>query len=176
MISHVAFLRAINTGGRRVTNNDLIAAVQRVGFIDATAYQASGNVLIGDALGLESSEIAERLAAGLREALGYEVPAIVRTSAELVDIVATSPFGADAPLPGSKPQVILLAAPAPDPIDLDDFAPPEDRLALVGRDIHWWPREGISASDLDVAGLERSIGTMTVRSIGTIQRIVGKAT
>ncbi len=176
MISHVAFLRAINTGGRRITNVDLVEAVRAVGFEEVQAYQASGNLLIGASGHLVGDEVARRLSEGLGEQLGYDVPAVVRTTAELVALVSARPFGDADPPSGSRPQVILLAAPKVDPGLFDGHATPDDRLAMVGRDIHWWPREGISTSELDLTGLERSVGTMTVRTLGTVQRIVAKAT
>ncbi len=158
MISHVAFLRAINTGGRRVTNDDLITAARRSGFADVAAYQASGNLLIADALDLECSEIAERLTLGLSDALGFEVPTIVRTVAELVGIAGATPFGENVPVPGSKPQVVFLAARPAEPFDLDAFATPDDRLALVGSDLHWWPREGSRAPNSTLPGSNAASG------------------
>ena len=38
------FLRAINTGGRRLTNDELLAPFDALGLTDAAAYQAAGNV------------------------------------------------------------------------------------------------------------------------------------
>ncbi len=42
----VVFLRGMNLGKRRLTNEQLIAVFERSGFADASAYQASGNIML----------------------------------------------------------------------------------------------------------------------------------
>lgn len=170
MTSHVAFLRAVNTGNRRITNDELVEAVRALGFDDVSVYQASGNVLLGDCPPDRADEIAQMLEAGLSARLGYDVPAIVRSVAEIRSIASAEPFGGERPNAGSKPQVILMASPA-DADAVAAYSSDADRLAVIGSEIHWWPTAGISTSDLDVRGLEATFGTMTVRTLGTIQRI-----
>lgn len=167
---HVAFLRAINVGGRRISNADLGAAVASVGFTDVAVYQASGNVILSGDPDESSTEIATRLSAGLSTALGYDVPAIVRSAAEVHEIAAAAPFGDALPPPDSTPQVILMAT-APDATEVAALSTSADQLAVVALEIHWWPTVGISTSNLDVRGLEATFGTMTVRTLGTIKRI-----
>jgi hypothetical protein len=41
---YYAFLRAINTGDRRLTNAQLVAPFHELGYVDVAAYQAAGNV------------------------------------------------------------------------------------------------------------------------------------
>lgn len=170
MSSHVGFLRAINVGGRRISNADLGAAVEALGFTEVTVYQASGNVILSGGPAESTADIAARLSSGLTEALGYDVPAIVRSAAAVHQIAASAPFGDQAPPEGSTPQVILMAA-APDAADVAARSTSEDQLTAVATEIHWWPTVGISTSNLDVRGLEATFGTMTVRTLGTIKRI-----
>ncbi len=40
------FLRAINTGSRRVTNDELLAPLIAAGFADVAAFQAAGNITL----------------------------------------------------------------------------------------------------------------------------------
>lgn len=169
-ISHVAFLRAINTGGRRISNADLADAVQSLGYEDIAVYQASGNLLIGGALPVEPGEIASHLRAGLSRTLGYDVPAVVRSAADVHEIATAAPFGDREPSPESKPQVMLMAT-APSAREVEAHSTEADQLAVAGGDIHWWPTSGISTSNLDLRGLEATFGTMTVRTLGTITRI-----
>ncbi len=171
MISHVAFLRAINTGGRRITNDELAVAVEALGFAEVSVYQASGNVLISGEADGAGDFVAERITEGLSASLGFEVPSIVRSSVEVSALSQAKPFGGQVLPAGCKPQVILLATAPLDPSVVDAFSTPADQLQLDGSNIHWWPTAGISTSDLDVRGLERTVGTMTVRTHGTIQRI-----
>lgn len=172
MTSHVAFLRAINTGRRRITNGELADVARSLGFDEVDVYQASGNLLLSsnDA----SDVVAERLTDGLLAALGWEVPAIVRTSAEVRSTADADPFPGRRPLEGSKPQVIFLAERLADPAVLDDFSSVDDWLASCGSEIHWWPRAGMSTSELQVPQLERAVGTCTVRTLGSVRRIAAR--
>lgn len=174
VITHVAFLRAINTGRRRITNGDLAAAVEALGFCGVSTYQASGNVLISDDPSDTGRAVAERITDGLSARLGYEVPAIVRSAAEVRAIADTEAFNGEPPPPECKPQVILLAAPPAAPSVVAGFSTADDRLEPVGSDIHWWPNSGVSSSDLDVRALEAAVGTMTVRTHGTLRRIADR--
>ena len=167
---HVAFLRAINVGGRRISNVELGAAVESLGYDDVAVYQASGNVLLGQGPHNHEGQIANHLSAGLSERLGYEVPAIVRSAAEVHEIASAAPFRDRSPPPDSTPQVMLMAD-APDVDDVAALSTGADQLAVVASEIHWWPTVGISTSDLDVRGLEARFGTMTVRTLGAIKRI-----
>ena len=175
-MSHVAFLRAINTGGRRVSNDHLVEITRSLGFDDVAAYQASGNLILGTPVsaGSSSDDLEARLSDGLGAALGYDVPVMIRSLDELRAITEARPFGADQPLPGSKPQIALLAASSVDASTVASFATSADRLALVGREIHWWPTEGVSTSALDVRALEAAVGTLTVRTRATIERLVAR--
>lgn len=172
MSTHVAFLRAINTGDRRVSNAELVSAARSLGFESTSAYQASGNLLLDSA---ESSDaIAQRLTAGLGDQLGFDVPSIVRTASEVRAIASAHPFPGEEPSPGSKPQVIFVDRAITDGSAIEEFLTDDDRLALDGASIHWWPRQGVSTSSLDLAGLEAAVGVVTVRTLGTIRRLAEK--
>ena len=45
----IAFLRAINVGGRQAKNTDLRAVFERMGYTDVDTFIASGNVLFSTA-------------------------------------------------------------------------------------------------------------------------------
>ena len=57
---------------------------------------------------------------------------------------------------------------------IEEFLTDDDRLVPDGATIHWWPRQGVSTSSLDLAGLEAAVGVMTVRTLGTIRRLAEK--
>ena len=47
-----------------------------------------------------------------------------------------------------------------------------DLLAIQGREVYWLPTAGEFDSDISIPGIERELGTMTVRVINTVNRIV----
>ena len=113
MISSIAFLRGMNLGRRRITNVDLTAAFEGLGFDGVWTYRASGNVVFEDA-GQERTALVQRIEDGLGKALAYEVPTVLRSAEELAAIVAFEPFTpAELDASTGKVQVTLLGD-APD--------------------------------------------------------------
>src|SRR4249920_982405 len=90
MPTHVAFLRGMNLGKRRIKNDELRSLFEGFGFDQVATFRASGNVIFG-AKGKEKA-LATQIEAGLNEALGYEVPVFLRSCAEVQEIAARQPF------------------------------------------------------------------------------------
>lgn len=172
MPNTVAFLRSINVGGRRVTNDQLRDAVSALGYRDVGTYRASGNVLFS-----ADRPDRARLEAGLSEALGFDVPVILRTAAQVSALLSAEPFSPEVVAQtAGKIQVMLLS----EPPDEDQqrralsLAPDDDRLAFCSGDLFWLPRAGISTSSLDPNALGRILGLNTVRTVGTLAGIARK--
>jgi len=171
----VAFLRGMNLGGRRITNQDLCAHVEALGFEEVSAFLASGNVLFAADRGTPA-QIAKRIAEGLREALDYDVPTFVRSAKEVIAIAAHQPFDTAVGRDGGKLQVALLAKKptAAATVKTLTLATEEDRLAIHGRELYWLPRGKLTESDLDFKAIEKAVGVMTVRTHRTLERIAAK--
>lgn len=171
------FLRAINTGARRVTNEDLLAPLIAAGFSDVSAYQAAGNLIVR-ADGSERIALdAGTLSALLTEAYGFDTPVFVRSDAELRSVVERSPFSDDQVAATSgKVQVTFMASePSPEQVAaVAELTPDEDLVGFNGCEWFWLPVDGVSGSKLPVAAIERVVGPMTMRTLGTLQRILDK--
>lgn len=173
---YAAFLRGMNLGKRRITNDELCGAFAAIGLQDARSFRASGNVVF-TAPRAKQATLAARIEEGLARELGYPVPTYVRTAGEMRAIAAARPF-TDAQVARSKGklQVGLLAA-APGAaarrrvlaLSCDD-----DQLALEGSELYWLPRAGLSESELDLRAIAGLIGDMTVRTMGTLQQMTAK--
>jgi uncharacterized protein (DUF1697 family) len=175
MPSHVAFLRGMNLGGRRIKNTELSEEFEALGFADVACFRASGNVVFS-AKGSETKLTGE-IEAGLGEALGYEVPVFLRSAKELSALAVHEPFDtAEVKASKGKLQVALLPKkPAAKARKLAlAEAGDEDRLAIEGRELYWLPNGGISDSDLDLKAIETAVGPWTMRTMGTIEQIVAK--
>jgi uncharacterized protein (DUF1697 family) len=172
----VAFLRGMNLGGRRITNDDLRAQFEAIGLAQVATFRASGNVVFAAAGEAEAALVA-RVEAELGERLGYEVPVFLRSGAEVAAIAAHEPFSAaDVAASKGKLQVQLLAA-EPDAAAREAalvHSSGEDRLAIAGRELYWLPSGGISESDLDLKAIARALGPGTVRTMGTIQQLAAR--
>ena len=78
MTLYIAFLRAINVGGRTVKMDRLRGLFEQVGYADVETFIASGNVIFRSPA--EDTQALERqIEAHLAASLGYEVAAFVRT-------------------------------------------------------------------------------------------------
>lgn len=166
----VIFMRGINVGGHRVTNSRLIELFAEAGVEDPTPYQASGNVLFrSDAPDLK------KLEQSLLAALGYNVPLTIRDGNELVAIAEAEPFGTQQiELSASKPQVILLLEGSPDHKAVEASSTDDNPLVAGDRHVFWLPHRGVSEAKFDQKQMQAAFGPNTVRTQGTIQRLVKK--
>jgi uncharacterized protein (DUF1697 family) len=175
MKRYVAFLRGMNVGGRRITNEELCGHVRGLGFEEVSAVLASGNVLLAATDGT-AAQVARRLQDGLGEALGYDVLTFVRTAEEVVAIAAHQPFEDRGEADGGKLQVALLARKPTAAARLSALthATDDDRLQVHGRELYWLPRGKITESRLDYKALESALGAMTVRTRRTLERLAAR--
>ena len=172
----VAFLRGLNVGGHRVKMDVLCRRFEAMGFTDVSSFLASGNVLFA-ADTQDAGDIERLIETELADALGYAVPAFVRTADETREIAARAPFAAEAlETSNGKLQVALLRS-APDAQARERvlrLATTEDQLAIAGRELYWLPDGPMSESALDLAGIGRALPPMTIRTARTIGRIAAK--
>jgi uncharacterized protein (DUF1697 family) len=175
MATHAAFLRGINLGKhRRVKNDALAAALEAIGLDGVATFRASGNLVFEAA---DDSDLAERLEAGLAEALGFEVAVFLRSARQMRAIARRDPFGEAARAASAgKLQVALLprkpaAAARRQALSL---ATERDPLAIHGSELFWLPAGRMVESDLDLKALEAAVGPWTMRTMGTIEQIAAR--
>lgn len=89
-VKYVAFLRAVNVGGRFVKMERLREVVSALNYRDVRTYIQSGNLLFDSDKRKEvlETEIEERLSSEL----GFSVPAIVRPLTHVEEFVWRNPF------------------------------------------------------------------------------------
>lgn len=172
---YFAFIRAINTGGRRLTNDQLMEPFRRLGFTDVAAYQAAGNLtFLSDD---PDAVAAERLTTAATEAYGFDSPVFVRSRAELGEVAGARPFSDDALADTQgRIQVSFMQTPPDEAAVAEVMAlvPARDRVVFSSREWFWLPSRGVSDSRLPVAAIERLVGPMTMRTLGTISRMLGR--
>ncbi len=137
MPSYVAFLRAVNVGGRVVRMADLRAVLEDAGFSGVETHIQSGNVRVSSRR-RSGAAVAREMAAVLGEWTGFDVPCLVRTPAELHALVEE----ADAVprlLPGEVKRYLAVA----------DGEVPDDAASTFAS----WERDGEAARALTRAVL-----------------------
>ncbi len=167
----VAFLRAINTGNRRVTNIEICRIFGEHGFAEVEGFLASGNVVFTEP---EVGASEDRIEEMLEDALGYTVPTFVRSGQEIARLAETDPLPREG-TEGRLQVAFLKAEPSAERRRaVQDMATPDDLLAISGRELFWLPKRGISDSGLNVAKVEDIVGPMTIRTHRTVTRLLAK--
>lgn len=176
MARYVAFLRGMNLGKRRLTNEALVAAFDGLGFTAVTPFLASGNVVF-DTKKQALATLGAKIERGLQAALDYRVPTFLRTAEDVRRVAAHEPFG-ERLLRGTTKnvQVLLLrASPTREAArEVLSFASVEDHLVFGSEELYWLPKGNMSASELDLASIERAIGPTTMRAQRTLARLAAK--
>ena len=176
MDRYVAFLRGMNLGSRRLKNEELRSHIEELGFQRVVTFRASGNLILSAARGRPDA-IATRIEKGLNRALGYQVPVVLRSGAEVCEIAARLPFDRDLIAASSgKLQVTLLreTPPARARKQVLGMATDADRLAISARELYWLPSGGVLDSALDIKAIAALLGEATMRTKGTIDQLVAK--
>jgi uncharacterized protein (DUF1697 family) len=176
MSLYAAFLRGMNIGGRRISNDELRAHFTTMGFADVATFRASGNVVFAGKA-QPPDAVKERIETGLEKLLGYAVPTFVRTAAEVQAIAAATPFDTEQlQRSAGKLQVVLLGAAPSHEAQADALALAGDTDGLVfdGREVYWLPSGGVLVSSLDMTSIARVLGQTTIRTKGTVEQIAAK--
>ena len=176
MPRYVAFLRAINVGGRTVTMDRLREVFRSLGLADVETFIASGNVLFRtrarSGAGLEA-----RIEAALERALGYEVATFLRTVDEVVAVAEATPFPPAAVATAAGLNVGFL----PRPLDraeakrVLEFRTPIDEFQIIGREVYWLCLTNQHESKFSNAVFERALRIRaTFRGINTVRRLAAR--
>jgi uncharacterized protein (DUF1697 family) len=177
MPRHIAFLRAVNVGGRTVKMEDLRGLFEQMGYAKVETFIASGNVIF-ETKSKDGAALEKKIEAALEKALGFEVKTFVRRDAELAAIVAHRAFPAKLLKEAVALNVGFLEAPmsAKDQALLRErFVTDIDEFALHGRELYWLCRKKQSESDFSNALFERVLKLRTTfRGVATLEKIVAK--
>jgi uncharacterized protein (DUF1697 family) len=93
MVEYVAFLRGINSGKNPTLKMDQLKnTFENLGFQNVTTVLASGNVIfMAEEQNINSLE--EKIEEEILKEFKFVSPAIVKTSIEIENLIATKPFG-----------------------------------------------------------------------------------
>ena len=107
---YVALLRAVNVGGTgKLPMSVLTDMCSAAGFEDVRTYIASGNVIFRS--GGTEDEVRAVLEERLRDFAGKPVGVIVRTAAEMADVLSRNPFSDS---PGNQVMALFVDGPLPE--------------------------------------------------------------
>jgi uncharacterized protein (DUF1697 family) len=169
MPSYVAFLRAINVGGRICKMADLRSALEVTGLREVDTYIQTGNVFFSTSL-RSREKVASHLERTLAGCCGFEVPAIVLTPQELRGVYDDA-LALPSPLPGEPRRYVTFLKREADPgaaVPLDAWDVEGERLAVRGRAVHWWLGKPTREAKIGNVRIEKALGPGTTRDLKVV--------
>lgn len=162
MPTYVAFLRAINVGGRFLKMTALADHFRRLGHADVQTYINSGNVIFRSAA-RRPEAIAAALAHDLEPLLGFRSETFVRRVAEVQAVTARAQALAASTPACKEVNVAWLQAPldGAQAATLQALATEVDAFEVGAHEVYWLCRVPQSESRFSNAVFERRLGVRT---------------
>ncbi len=167
MTAYIALLRAVNVGGTgTLAMADLKAMCEAAGFRSVQTYIASGNVIFESAL--SETAVRQKLERRLLGHAGKAVGVVVRTAAEMAEVLARNPFPN---APANRTVAIFLES-APPANVLDSVSGRVDEEVGVGRrEIYVHYGASMARSKLKIPAAKNG----TARNMNTIAKLAAIA-
>jgi uncharacterized protein (DUF1697 family) len=170
MPRHVVLLRGVNlVRHNRIAMPELRAALEAGGFDDVKTYVQSGNVVLSSRASPE--RVADKVGALIRDQFGFDIVVIVRSHAELAEVVRRNPLAKFAVDPKRHLVTFMSSTLPPTVVDrMTAVAGAREEFAVIGREVYSWHPAGVGRSPLwerlagktlGVSGTSRNWTTVT---------------
>ena len=176
MPRYVAFLRAINVGGRVVKMEVLRSEFERLGFRSVETFIASGNVIF-ETKSTSVAAIEDRVEKALHAKLGYEVATFVRTLEQVAAIARHQAFppAAVAKCGAFSVGMLKFDLPKATRTALAALKTEVDDFHANGAELYWICALRQSESKVSNAVFERTLKMKaTFRGIKTMEKLAAK--
>jgi uncharacterized protein (DUF1697 family) len=157
----ISMLRGVNVGGHnKIKMEALRALYESLKLREAQTYVQSGNVIFRtDEWDL--ARLAKRIEDGIEKKFGFRPDVILRTAAEMREVVARNPF---AKRRGIEPGKLLVSFLASDPEEegrakVRQMKCDPEEMRIEGREIYIYFPNGAGRSKLNWAGLGKMLRT-----------------
>ncbi|HEY4030953.1 MAG TPA: DUF1697 domain-containing protein [Caulobacteraceae bacterium] len=168
MTMYVALLRAVNVGGTgKLPMSELKALCEAAGFQRVATYIASGNVVLQS--DLPEAEVKAALESALQTYAGKPVGVLVRTAAEMAQVLADNAFPDG---PGNRVVAIFLDEPPPrDALEKAAGQADDEKTARGKREIYVWYGGGMAHTKLRIPAAKAG----TARNMNTVAKLAAMA-
>lgn len=163
MTTYIALLRAVNVGGTgKMPMQDLKRLCEQQGFAKVRTYIASGNVIFASAK--REAAVKAALETALREYAGKPVGVLVRTGAQMRQVLASNPF---AELEPSRTVAVFLDDPPPKNTLGTVTGAVNEQVRLGNREIYVFYGAHMARSKLKIPAASSG----TARNMNTIAKL-----
>lgn len=168
MSTSVAFLRAVNVGGRSVPMTELRALFERLGAREVRTYIQSGNVIYEPPKRVPANFV-ERVERALVEDFGLESAVVIRSSEEMRRVTSSIPF------PKSAHRAVHVGffkslPSAAEVRAIEPFDAGEERAVMAGRECFLYLPNGVGRAKLPNK-VNRLSTPVTIRNLRTVTAI-----
>jgi uncharacterized protein (DUF1697 family) len=157
----ISMLRGVNVGGHnKIKMEALRALCESLKLRDAQTYVQSGNVIFRTDE-RDMPRLTKRIEDGIEKKFGFRPDVILRTAAEMRDVIARNPF---AKRRGIEPGKLLVSFLASDPggegrDKIRQMKCDPEEMRIEGREIYIYFPNGAGRSKLPWAGLGKMLKT-----------------
>ena len=176
MNKYIAFLRAINVTNRFVKMDVLRELFAQLDFAEVETYIQSGNVVFSSSA-TNQDQLETTIETHLEKELGFAVPTMVRSGAEMNKIATYNPFPQFEEMEKATSYVSFLKqAPSPDLHQkLEAMSDSMDTFHIHQQELFWLYDRTKGQSKMTNGKVEKVLKTAaTRRNINTVHKIVKK--
>jgi uncharacterized protein (DUF1697 family) len=157
----ISMLRGVNVGGHnKIKMEALRALYESIKLREAQTYVQSGNVIFRTDE-RDIARLAKRIEDGIERKFGFRPDVILRTAAEMREVIARNPFAKRRGiLPGKLLVSFLVSDPGEEAREelLQIKCDPEE-LRIEGREMYIYFPNGVGRSKLSLVRLEKTLKT-----------------
>jgi uncharacterized protein (DUF1697 family) len=176
----ISLLRGVNVGGYHKIKMDALREIyESLGLKHVKTYVQSGNIVFTTEA-REWAQFATRIESAIESAAGFRPGVMLRTAAEMREIIARNPFADRAGIEAAKLAVIFLGG--------EPSAESRERIAALnkggypeevysqGRELYMYFPNGMGRPKLPVAQVERAVKIPgTARNWNTVTKLLAIA-
>lgn len=174
----ISLIRGINVGGHNLVKMDVLRTLhEALGLAEVRTYIQSGNVVFRTKL-KDPGAIGRKIEDAIEKGHGFRPVVMVRTAAELRDVVARNPFAGRSGLDPRKLAVSFLTgwpeAAGAEKLRSVNVGPEE--LHLSGRELYIYFPDGMGRSKLTPVLIEKTLKAAgTARNWNTVAKLLAMA-
>ena len=169
---YAVLLRGVNVGGRnKIAMADLRRILTDLGYGDVKTHLQSGNGVFSARQ--SADKVAAETARAITAETGLKCAVLIRTGAELADVVAGNPLGHEPENPSRFFVAFLSGVPDKKAATaLADRDMGADQAWVRGQHVYTWVPNGLADTKLTYAFLEKQLGVVaTARNRNTVRKL-----
>ncbi|CAN7552809.1 DUF1697 domain-containing protein [Paenibacillus sp. LjRoot153] len=175
MARYVAMLRGINVSGQKIIKMDRLRQLfESMAFTHVSTYIQSGNVIF-NADEVDTAILRDRIVYELKEQLTFDIPVIIRTPAELQEIVQDTPY-ATVNVDENEQRYVTFLSQAPTTASLAKLEAAQsevDEYHVKGLTVYLLIRKNYGDSKFSNNFIEKKLGVAaTTRNWETVNKLI----